>query len=117
MARAQGSDYVAAIASYTLGALVQLAPIRGALLKGQGVRPLVHCLRDADAVLPGESSIRLYHVSEALGMLSVLSRSAVCVGSSSQMCWCTLEDVVSLPQHSGDRANSNPIPCKHAIWF
>ena len=68
LARAQGPDCIAALASHTLGALVQLAPIREALLKGQGLRPLVVSLRDADTVLPGMHvhttaiPILLYHV-------------------------------------------------------
>ena len=57
--RAQGSDQVAALASQTLGALVHLDSIRGALLRGSGstggVQSLVQAISQDAGVAPGAS--------------------------------------------------------------
>lgn len=53
MNRAQGSGFVASLASGTLGVLVRSDAVRAALLQRNGTRPIVGMLTRTDVALPG----------------------------------------------------------------
>ena len=53
----QGSGYVAALASGTLGAMVQSDSVRSVLLRGEGTKPVIRMLGQTNAALPGNDFI------------------------------------------------------------
>ena len=51
--KAQGSGYIAALASGTLGAMVQSEQVRSVILSGGGTKPVIRMLGRSNAALPG----------------------------------------------------------------
>ena len=51
--KAQGSGYVAALASGTLGAMAQSDSVRSVLLRGEGTKPVIRMLGQTNAAIPG----------------------------------------------------------------
>ena len=51
--KAQGSGYVAALASGTLGAMAQSDAVRSVILQGEGTKPIVLMLARTNLALPG----------------------------------------------------------------
>ena len=67
MNKAQGSGFVASLASGTLGVLVRSDAVRAAVLESNGTKPIVSMLTRTDIALPG---MILDHHTPNLGCLN-----------------------------------------------